>query len=351
MEVLKSLHLDYAEFYITNVCNLNCAGCNRYNNFNFTGQHKWETAEHRYRKWSEILDLDEYTILGGEPTINPQVGHWITQLSKLWPLAQGKVITNGTLFEKLDRRLYDALAQTQGQTYMDVDVHNPSHRDWIVESTLNYLEGPVVETKKLLPILHDVHLRRSYKKVKDPQWPDISSVAEWNQLPEWIQQECEQKHNVSPELVAVGAMKHSVYEDANGVLVRFVDDLEFHQANIIPKADGTFDVYDSDPELAHDICYNRTCHHFEDGYLSKCGQVALLPKFAKQYNVNLSHKQQALLADHIPADPSWPIDTLKEYINNLQNSIPQCSLCPSEYVWAPNLADIGNKPKMPKRTD
>ena len=34
--------LNYAEFYITNVCNLNCTECNRFNNYHFSGHQRWD---------------------------------------------------------------------------------------------------------------------------------------------------------------------------------------------------------------------------------------------------------------------------------------------------------------------
>ena len=37
--------LDYCEFYITNVCNLSCNGCNRFNNYKFRGFQRWEDSK------------------------------------------------------------------------------------------------------------------------------------------------------------------------------------------------------------------------------------------------------------------------------------------------------------------
>lgn len=38
--------LDYMEFYITNVCNLTCTGCNRFNNYKFKGFQRWTEDKH-----------------------------------------------------------------------------------------------------------------------------------------------------------------------------------------------------------------------------------------------------------------------------------------------------------------
>jgi molybdenum cofactor biosynthesis enzyme MoaA len=36
--------INLLEVYITNVCNLSCRGCNRFNNYNFKGHQLW--ADH-----------------------------------------------------------------------------------------------------------------------------------------------------------------------------------------------------------------------------------------------------------------------------------------------------------------
>ena len=59
--------LPYVEFYITNVCNLNCTNCNRFNNYAFAGHQRWADNKEFYQQWAEILDVQEISILGGEP--------------------------------------------------------------------------------------------------------------------------------------------------------------------------------------------------------------------------------------------------------------------------------------------
>ena len=40
-------------------------------------------------------------------------------------------------------------------------------------------------------------MAQSYNDIKDPSWPSVSTVSEYKQLPQWIQQECEQVHGVN----------------------------------------------------------------------------------------------------------------------------------------------------------
>ena len=84
------------EFYITNVCNLTCRGCNRFNNYNFKGHQYWDDHAEEYEAWSKRLDLPRITIIGGEPTLNPDLEKWAMNLRRLWPDAVIMVQTNGT---------------------------------------------------------------------------------------------------------------------------------------------------------------------------------------------------------------------------------------------------------------
>lgn len=84
------------EFYITNVCNLSCRGCNRFNNYNFKGHQRWADHADAYEAWSKRLDLPRITILGGEPTLNPDLELWASNLRKLWPDAVIMIQSNGT---------------------------------------------------------------------------------------------------------------------------------------------------------------------------------------------------------------------------------------------------------------
>lgn len=84
------------EFYITNVCNLSCRGCNRFNNYNFKGHQLWNEHADAYEAWSKRLDLPRITIIGGEPTLNPDLELWAMNLRRLWPEAVIMVQSNGT---------------------------------------------------------------------------------------------------------------------------------------------------------------------------------------------------------------------------------------------------------------
>ena len=84
--------LESVEFYINHTCNFGCTGCNRFNNYLFTGYQKWADYADIYKKWSEKLDIKSWVILGGEPTLNKDLVLYIRGIRELWPDSRGMLI-------------------------------------------------------------------------------------------------------------------------------------------------------------------------------------------------------------------------------------------------------------------
>ncbi len=92
------------EFYITNECNLTCSGCNRYNNYNFTGHYRWEHSAQAVEIWSQRITARLITIIGGEPAAHPDLDQWVHGLCTAWPDVPVLIQTNGTV--PIDRQRY-----------------------------------------------------------------------------------------------------------------------------------------------------------------------------------------------------------------------------------------------------
>ena len=89
-------NLTYVEFYITNVCNLNCTNCNRFNNYAFSGHQHWAEYQKVYAEWANRINPQKISILGGEPMLNPTFIDWVEGILRLWPSTVVSVVTNGT---------------------------------------------------------------------------------------------------------------------------------------------------------------------------------------------------------------------------------------------------------------
>lgn len=223
---MSKLFLPYAEFYITNVCNLNCPNCNRLNNYKFKGQ--WEFDQNLYLPWSEKIELEHCTILGGEPTLNPDLPNWIRGIAKLWPNVKGKVNSNGTYLSKC-KGLAAALRDT----------------GW--ELTL---------------VVHS-------SEMKSLVWQELHNTFEKLEFVSMLE------HNG----IVNGLKLHS-----DGIQINVNNGFNFHN-NVF--SDSNFTLHNSAAEQAHAICTMKKCHHFIDGNLYKCGVVYLVPEFYKQKNLTV----------------------------------------------------------------
>lgn len=330
MPDIKLPHLDRVEFYITNVCNLNCDDCNRLNNFYFSGHQYWKDFESVYEQWSQKISLKTITVLGGEPMLNPSLPDWLYGLRKLWPTSDIELLTNGTRIQYWPN-LYKILLENKIE--LGVTVHNRSMARSLINDMENLLQHPI---KKTSTANFNIWVNE-YNKIKDPSWPSCSSIEDFDTLPKSIQDECRDVHKIDPETFKF-EMGKILYQDANGVKawVGYTDD--FWSAPLKFIEPGSFRVYNSDPEKAHQVCNSKYCHHFIRGKLYKCHHVALLPEFMEQFEVDISPEDQQLLEAYVPLTVDQSLDNMHKFIDDLVDSIPQCKLCPSSIDSHPVFA-------------
>ncbi len=270
------LDLDYCEFYITNVCNLACPGCNRFNNYKFRGFQRWSDHAEQYQEWSRQIRITNIGLLGGEPLLNVDFMSWLMGIRDLWPFSRIKVVTNGFYLNRVPG-LYDYLRSNLG-IQLWVGVHNPDHVEKIKQILEEFLSGPV-----------------TYVPNQDNPYQEYETIR-----------------------------------DSNGVTVKLEYNWWFHQGALIQQNNDLV-LHDSDQELAHTNCHMKNCHHFVQGKLYKCGVVAVLPEFAKQHPLMLNSQDQELLASYQPLELSHSMEHKKQFVRDLKNSIPQCKFCPETY--------------------
>ena len=274
--------IDRLEFYITNVCNLTCSGCNRYNNYKFSGWESWADAEPILTQWAEKIDIRHPVILGGEPLLNPDIVEWIAGIRRLWPNHSGvQVQSNGTRLD-LVKGLYDVVNY---DNWIGISLHSEEHKEPLFERIRNFLKHPITETQ-------------------DPNHPIGSRYQ---------------------------------FTDANGKYVHVWENNQFVQSNIIERPDGTLTLYQSDPEIAHENCTFRRFknYHMIHGRIYKCGPVALMPKFDDQYPFDLSPKDRAIMRGYRGLGVDEFDSRGHEFLNTIDNVVPQCKFCPESYEYKP----------------
>jgi len=273
------------DFYITNVCNLTCDRCNRFNNFDFKGWQRWSDYEQTYTKWSELVQLRAITIMGGEPFLNPSLNEWIQGLNRLFGI-EIQVLTNGSRF-KNSKDLYPLFLyrspQTQALNHIGVSLHNMADWEVMREDIHYFLEGPVKEYKK-----------------GDPE--NI-----WNS--DWF------------------------FIDKNGIMVNVYVSNNFGNASIKVNEYSRFVLHNNPIDLAHQNCafVKWKSYHFIKGKLYKCGPAALMPEFDLQHPFDISDEDRLLLNSYKALDPDNYADYNEEFFNNLDNPIAQCKFCPTTY--------------------
>lgn len=276
--------LDRLEFYITNVCNLTCNGCNRYNNYHFKGWQSWDEAEPILTEWTKKIDIRHPVILGGEPLLNPDIVKWINGLRKLWPDHSGvQVQSNGTRIDKV-KGLYKALDPGEGN-WIGISIHSPNDKEEIFQRIRNVLKPPIIETA-------------------DPDHPIGSDY----------------------QFIDVG--KRSIHAWMTDY---FVD------SNIIEQPNGRFGLYNSDPIKAHDNCAFRKFknYHMIRGKIYKCGPAALMPEFDEQHHFDISDEDRVLLNSYQPLTVDEFDTRGAEFFRTIDDVIPQCKFCPELYDYKP----------------
>lgn len=268
------------EFYITNVCNLTCQGCNRFNDYNFKGWQSWNDYADIYAKWGQLLDIQQVVILGGEPLLNSTVVNWARGLKNVWG-RRTQILSNGTRLNHVSG-LYEACLDLD--VWVGISIHNNDEQDYFFDEVKKFLKGPITH----------VQGRSNNSYHADHCFTDANNVS----IPLWRQN-------------------------------------EFTEGAIKRTADGKYKLHNSDPELAHSVCsfaaYKN--YHFIHGKLYKCGPVALFSEFDEQLDLGLSEQDRELIKSYRPLTLENFEEYHKEFFANLDNPIPQCKFCPESHRY------------------
>lgn len=301
--------LKYSEVYITNVCNYSCTHCQSLNNFSFKGHQRWKDYEIEYRKLSDQIDIDQLQIIGGEPTLNPEFETWVNGISNLWPNTKLQIATNGTRLDKLTKEIYQVLLKHKGTLW--ITCHDIQLYDGFLDFAKMFLSTIVSDN------FSDDDWRTEYEKSKTDSTIKLKTT--------------------SRTLI-----------DENGVEVM----LDWSQS-FVPSVIDLLDnhnltmKYNSDPVQAHDICGFKTCHQMNKGKLYKCPLVSVLPDFLNQFDVSMSSDDKLLAQSYEPLTSDNK--SVSEFVNAINDPIPQCKFCPINYHTKHNFVGTEKKIKIISR--
>ena len=273
------------EFYITNVCNLTCDNCNRFNNYKFSGWQNWNDYKDHYKFWSTKLKFDHITILGGEPLLNPTICDWVRGINLLWETPV-QILTNGTRLNQV-KGLYDVLTRTAvGGNWIGVSLHNVDEFAGFEKEVYKFLKGRITKI--------------------DKSGDESSKFAKF----------------------------YYEYVDTNNARISVYCQDTFVNASLFETQPGKFGLHNNDPVQAHSVCgfAKHKNYHFIKGKFYKCGPVALLPEFDQQFAIELLEEDRALLSAYQPLTPDTYDLCSEDFFNNLDNHLPQCKFCPTQFT-------------------
>lgn len=263
--------------HIGNNCNLSCDECITLSNFNFKKWFKWDDFKDFYLRWSEKVNFQNIYIFGGEPYANPELINWAINLKKLWPESNFWILTNGTYIKQeleLTKRLIDLGYAIQ------VSCKDEKYLEEVIFTIPELFDDftTVNETKKTNPTM------RPYTE---------SNIIEYT---------------INDKVVL------QVYEDFN-----------FLPSSIKEIKNKILYFHKNDPQITHNKCPIIPCNVLLNGLLYKCPLVSTFSE--AKYQFQFEKSAYDLLEQYNAGNPYSSADDVINFLKNLENYIPQCSLC------------------------
>jgi hypothetical protein len=273
--------LPFVETMITQVCNLSCTGCTNYSDLQHTGYIPWIQGKAWLESWLERVDIPDFGILGGEPTVSPEVNDWIFGLRELMPAAQIRFTTNGLLLnKKFD--IVKHLAEI-GNCVFKIAVHQPNPElETIIQRIFDsYDWEPVVEYG--VARYKTANNFRFHVKRPDIFWKTFKGSYE----------------NMQP--------------------------------------------HTSNPAEAFDICCQQTCPLMYNGRIYKCSTSGLLAETLERFNNPNSQQWEQYLQTGIGSDCSEL--ELTTFLENFGKSANVCGMCPTSADVGSKIIHLENVTK------
>jgi hypothetical protein len=112
------------ELHVTHACNLTCESCSHYSNHGHRGSLSLETADAWMASWSRRVIPGTFNLLGGEPTVHPDLPAFVGLVRSHWPTTTIRISTNGFLLHR-HPTLAAELAR-HGPSEINLSIHHGS---------------------------------------------------------------------------------------------------------------------------------------------------------------------------------------------------------------------------------
>jgi hypothetical protein len=258
--------LPFVETMITYACNLSCAGCTNYSDYNMKGSVSWAQGREWIQAWLELLHIPDFGIIGGEPTLNPECEHWIYGVRELLPNSQIRFTTNAVRF-------------VEAPDVLDwcVDVGNTVFK-FSLHQDLPYAEAAVA------------HVFDAY------QWKPITEHG----INRWI--------------------------GPNGTRFQINSPRQFLKT--YRGTFGNMQPHANNPREAFDQCVQQQCPLLYEGRIYKCSSIALLRRVLEDWNQPITEEWQPYTS-YSGIGVHSSAQEIAGFVRRFGRPESVCSMCPS----------------------
>lgn len=126
--------LPIIEIHLTHSCNYQCDNCSHFSNYKHSGMLSLEDAELWYSQWNKRIFPESFIILGGEPTLHPDLCEHILLARQYWKDSRIILKTNGSFLH--NHPTLPKVFNEIGNCYIDVSIHSNDKKKYEDINTL-----------------------------------------------------------------------------------------------------------------------------------------------------------------------------------------------------------------------
>lgn len=118
------VRIENLEIHVAHACNLACESCSHYSDHNHKGVVSIEEAREWMAPWAGRIEPRFFSLLGGEPTIHPQLTKFVRLAREHWPRSNLRIVTNGFFLHRHPD--LPAVLRDDGNANLYISVHHDS---------------------------------------------------------------------------------------------------------------------------------------------------------------------------------------------------------------------------------
>ena len=132
------------EMHVAHACNLVCESCSHYSNQGHKGVVSLDEAERWMKSWEGRLAPRNFSLLGGEPAIHPQLPEFVALAARYFPKSPLRLVTNGFFLHRHPALPLAMKAHPNARLALSIHHDDPAYRAKL-EPVIELLKGRVRE--------------------------------------------------------------------------------------------------------------------------------------------------------------------------------------------------------------